>query len=140
LFAVIALLLVWDNERLWQSLPSVRAALARVRFTSPLVRLAICLVAGAFFYLFRIRYMGWGDAALLVKALADPYRITYVWQAPLDVFLHAKAWQLGTLFGCRSVPVYHIQRIRRHGIRLVSHQPRDSIGPLRTNAHIVRLV
>lgn len=110
LFAMIALVLVWGGERLWQSLPPVRAALTRVRFTSLLVRLAICLVAGAFFYLFRIRYMGWGDAALLVKALADPYRITYVWQAPLDVFLHARAWQLGNaLFGWPDpVPVYRI--------------------------------
>ncbi len=110
LFALAALVLAWSGDRLWQALPAANAGLARVRFTSPSVRLAISLLAGACFYLFRIRHLGWGDAKLLVKALADPYRLTYVWQAPLDVFLHAKGWQLGNaLFGWPDpVPVYRI--------------------------------
>ncbi len=65
---------------------------------------------GVLFLAFRIRHLRWGDAELLVKALADPYRLTYVWQAPLDVFLHAKAWQFGNaLFGWPNpIPVYRI--------------------------------
>jgi len=108
--ALAALVLAWGGDRLWQALPAANAALARVRFTSPSVRLAISLLAGVCFYLFRIQHLGWGDAKLLVKALGDPYRLTYVWQAPLDVFLHAKGWQLGNaLFGWTSpVPVYRI--------------------------------
>jgi len=110
LLALAALGLAWGGDRLWQALPGANAALARVRFTSPSVRLAISLLAGACFYIFRIRHLGWGDAKLLVKGLADPYRLTYVWQAPLDVFLHAKGWQLGNaLFGWPDpVPVYRI--------------------------------
>ena len=74
------------------------------------MRLAISLIAGACFFAFPIRHLRWGDAKLLVKALADPYRLTYVWQAPLDVFLHAKGWQLGNaLFGWPDpIPVYRI--------------------------------
>jgi len=110
LFALAALVLAWGGERLWQALPAASAALARVRFTSPPVRLALSLLAGVCFYIFRIQHLGWGDAKLLVKALGDPYRLTYVWQAPLDVFLHAKGWQLANaLFGWTSpVPVYRI--------------------------------
>ncbi len=63
-----------------------------------------------FFVLFRIRHLRWGDAVILVKALPEPYRLTYVWQAPLDVFVHAKAFQLGNaLFGWPDpIPVYRI--------------------------------
>lgn len=110
MFALAALVLAWGGDRLWGALPRANAALGRVRFTSPSVRLAISLLAGVCFYIFRIRHLGWGDAKLLVKGLADPYRLTYVWQAPLDVFLHAKGWQLGNaLFGWPDpVPVYRI--------------------------------
>ena len=110
LLALAALALAWGGDRLWQALPAATAALGKVRFTSPSVRLAISLLVGVCFYVFRIQHLGWGDAKLLVKALADPYRLTYVWQAPLDVFLHAKGWQLGNaLFGWPDpVPVYRI--------------------------------
>ncbi len=110
LFALATLALVWGGGWLWQALPWIRAALGRVHFTSPPVRLAISLIAGACFFAFPIRHLRWGDAKLLVKALADPYRLTYVWQAPLDVFLHAKGWQLGNaLFGWPDpIPVYRI--------------------------------
>jgi len=38
----------------------------------------------------------WGDAYLLVKGIAHPdVRLTYNWQAPLDIFLHARFFQLG---------------------------------------------
>lgn len=106
----VALLVALAGEQLWERAARLRALLARVRFTSPVVRALIALAAGVLFLVFRIRHLRWGDAELLVKALADPYRLTYVWQAPLDVYLHARAWQAGeALFGWPDpIPVYRI--------------------------------
>jgi len=42
-----------------------------VRFTSPATRALLSLLAGALFFVFRIRHLRWGDAELLVKALGD---------------------------------------------------------------------
>ena len=108
--ALAALAAALGGEWLWERADGLRAALRRVRFTSPTVRVLISLLAGLLFYAFPIRHLRWGDAALLVKALRDPYRITYVWQAPLDVYLHARGWQLGNaLFGWPNpIPVYRI--------------------------------
>lgn len=98
------------GEALWQRLGRARSAWRSIRWSAPATRLAITLLAGAAFYLLRIRHVRWGDAKLLVKALDDPYRLTYVWQAPLDVFVHAKGYQLGSRFFGWSdpVPVYTI--------------------------------
>ncbi len=84
--------------------------LPRVRWSRPWLPVALALLSGVGFYLLRIRHLRWGDAKVLVKALADPYWLTYVWQAPLDVFLHAKAWALGNrLFGWPDpIPAYWI--------------------------------
>jgi len=83
----------------------------RVRCNSPWCRLGLATLAGVVFYLFRIRHLRWGDAKILVKAIPYPgVKLTYVWQAPLDVFIHAKAWALGNrLFGWPDpTPVYWI--------------------------------
>jgi hypothetical protein len=49
--------------------------------------------------LFRIRHLRWGDAYILAKGIAHPeVQLTYTWQAPFDLFLHAKLWQLGHEF------------------------------------------
>lgn len=72
-------------------------------------RAAIALVCAVPFYLFRLRHLRWGDAYLLVHAIPHPQvRLTYNWQAPLDVFLHARLWALGNrLFGWPDpTPVY----------------------------------
>lgn len=113
LLAAAATTLVLFGERLWVSAVSLRAALTRVAFRHPVTRLAISLGAGILFYILRIRHLGWGDAELLVKALDDPYWITYVWQAPLDVYLHARGFQIGSgIFGWQDpVPVYTILSI-----------------------------
>ncbi|MGE5604049.1 MAG: hypothetical protein ACM30E_13440 [Nitrososphaerales archaeon] len=105
-----ALVLATAGEWLWERATALRELLARIRFGSPGVRALLAIVAGVLFSVFRIQNLRWGDAALLIKALADPYRLTYVWQAPLDVYLHEKAWQLGnSLFGWPSpLPVYRI--------------------------------
>lgn len=50
------------------------------------------------FILFRIVHTRWGDAYILVNAIAYPdpaLRLTTTWQAPLDVWLHARLWALG---------------------------------------------
>jgi hypothetical protein len=75
------------------------------------VRLAVAAAAVIPLYLFRIRHLRWGDAYILTKAIPHPdVRLTYVWQAPLDVWLHAKAWALGNrLFGWPDpIPAYWI--------------------------------
>ncbi len=74
-----------------------------------LVRLIVALAALLPFSLFRLRHLRWGDAYILVHAIPHPeVRLTYTWQAPLDVFIHAKAWALGhQLFGWPDpTPVY----------------------------------
>jgi hypothetical protein len=85
--------------------------LERVRFESPWTRLALALLTAIPFYLFRIQHLRWGDAKVLIQAIPHPdFKLTYVWQAPLDVFIHAKAWALGNrLFGWPDPkPVYWI--------------------------------
>jgi hypothetical protein len=72
-------------------------------------RVAVALLAAIPFYLFRIQHLRWGDAYILAHAIPHPdVRLTYVWQAPLDVFLHAQAWRLGhAWFGWPDpLPVY----------------------------------
>jgi hypothetical protein len=77
---------------------------------SPRARaLGIALAALIPFYLFRLQHLRWGDAYILIHAIPHPQaRLTYTWQAPLDLFLHAKAWALGhRLFGWPDpTPVY----------------------------------
>ena len=48
------------------------------------------------FYLGRVVHTRWGDAYLLVKGIAHPdMRLTYNWQAPLDIFVHSRFFQIG---------------------------------------------
>ncbi len=50
------------------------------------------------FFAFPIVHTRWGDAYLISKALAWPdpaQRLSYSWQAPLDVFLHSQLWLYG---------------------------------------------
>ncbi len=87
------------------------ARLRGVRLGSPGVRLAVALLSAVPFYVLRLRHLRWGDAYLLIHAIPHPQvKLTYNWQAPLDVFLHAKAWALGNrLFGWPDpTPVYWI--------------------------------
>lgn len=65
------------------------------------------------FTLFRIVHTRWGDAYLLVHGIAYPdpaLRLTVTWQAPLDVWLHARLWAVGhALFGWSDAwPTYRI--------------------------------
>jgi hypothetical protein len=102
-------------------LAAVRAALLRGRLAvtvSPChpvtpspraLRLVLALAALLPFYLFRLQHLRWGDAYILIHAIPHPQaQLTYTWQAPLDLFIHAKAWALGhRLFGWPDpTPVY----------------------------------
>ncbi|HMN28317.1 MAG TPA: hypothetical protein PKE45_09205 [Caldilineaceae bacterium] len=70
------------------------------------------LLTGAFF-LFPIAHTRWGDAYLLSKSISWPdpaLRLTYSWQAPLDVFIHSQLWLWGHVrFGWEeATPVYRL--------------------------------
>ncbi len=63
------------------------------------------------FWLARIVHTRWGDAYILIHAIPHPkVHLTYTWQAPFDVYLHAKLWALGhRLWGWPDpTPVYWI--------------------------------
>jgi hypothetical protein len=65
------------------------------------------------FTLFSIVHTRWGDAFILVNAIAYPdpaLRLLTTWQAPLDVWLHARLWALGhAWFGWTDAwPAYRI--------------------------------
>ncbi|MFZ2359268.1 MAG: hypothetical protein WA040_07970 [Anaerolineae bacterium] len=65
------------------------------------------------FTLLRVVHTRWGDAYILVNAIAYPdpaLRLTTTWQAPLDVWLHAQLWALGNAwFGWADAwPAYWI--------------------------------
>jgi hypothetical protein len=83
--------------------------LDRLKLGSGWVRLGVAGLCAIPFYLFRVQHLRWGDAKVLVQAIPHPdFKLTYVWQAPLDVFIHAKSWALGNrLFGWPDPrPVY----------------------------------
>ena len=72
---------------------------------------AIALAFAPLFWIGRIVHTRWGDAYILVNAIPHPeVRLTYNWQAPLDIFLHAKFWALGhRLFGwADAMPAYWV--------------------------------
>lgn len=88
--------LVVFGEQMWQwAGPQIGKVLGHVRWGAPGVRLALAAAAALPFWTFRIQHLRWGDAHLLVAAIPHPeVKLTYVWQAPLDVFVHARLWQL----------------------------------------------
>jgi hypothetical protein len=71
----------------------------------------VSLASGLLFWMGRIVHTRWGDAYILVNAIPHPeVRLTYNWQAPLDIFLHAKVWMWGNrLFGWPdAMPAYWV--------------------------------
>lgn len=65
------------------------------------------------FWAGRIVHTRWGDAYILVHGIAHPeVRLTYTWQAPLDLLLHAKLWALANrLWGWDVMRVYHVTSV-----------------------------
>lgn len=110
--ALIAAVTALFGDRLWRRIrPAFAAIPGGLPLSSRWLHLGVALLCAVPFVLFRIRHLRWGDAYILVKAIPHPEaRLTYTWQAPLDVFLHAKAWQLGhRSFGWPDpIPVYLI--------------------------------
>ncbi|MCS7286476.1 MAG: hypothetical protein RMK30_06055 [Anaerolineae bacterium] len=75
-----------------------------------LLRIILVALSGPLFWFFRIRHLKWGDAKIFVEAIPHPeFRLTYNWQAPLDVFLHSKAWEFtNKLWGWDVATVYGV--------------------------------
>lgn len=73
-------------------------------------RALVAALAAVPFWLGRLVHTRWGDAYILTQAIPHPQvRLTYTWQAPLDVFLHAKLWALAhALWGWDVMRVYHV--------------------------------
>jgi len=71
---------------------------------------AFSLLLAPLFWAGRIVHTRWGDAYILVNAIPHPdVRLTYSWQAPLDVFLHAKVWALtNAWWGWDAMRVYNV--------------------------------
>jgi hypothetical protein len=105
-------------------LPNTAAAILRIAARLPhvsrvtfhrrnLLFALIALLSLLPFTLLRIVHTRWGDAYILVNAIAYPdpaLRLTTTWQAPLDVWLHAQLWALGNAaFGWADAwPTYWI--------------------------------
>jgi len=88
-----------------------RALIHRFQRRKAPVCLLVALACAPLFWFGRIVHTRWGDAYILVNAIPHPEaQLTYTWQAPLDVFLHAKVWALGhSLLGWQdAMPAYWI--------------------------------
>ncbi len=115
LLASLAILTILPNTaaailRVAAGLPRVSGLTVRQRHA---LFVLIALLSLLPFTLGRIAHTRWGDAYILVNAIAYPdpaLRLTTTWQAPLDVWLHARLWALGNAwFGWADAwPTYWI--------------------------------
>ncbi|RME81134.1 MAG: hypothetical protein D6775_14410 [Caldilineae bacterium] len=82
---------------LWAGLRQGWTDNPRLRFPAgSRVKILIAALSLPCFYGARVVHTRWGDAYILVNAIAHPdVRLTYNWQAPLDTYLHARLFQLG---------------------------------------------
>jgi hypothetical protein len=119
---LVAFLLLWPpvTDRLEAFLPSLirRTGLHRLRASGEgLGRTASCLALALFsavpFWWGRIVHTRWGDAYILTKAIPHPdVRLTYTWQAPLDLFIHAKLWAAAnSLWGWDVMRLYNVTSV-----------------------------
>lgn len=97
--AIIALMawLWWRELRHCPPRDVLRAGAAQPKqgFSPVLLGCAALLLAA--FLAFPIAHTRWGDAYLIAKSIAWPdpaLRLTHSWQAPLDVWMHSRAWLL----------------------------------------------
>jgi len=95
------------GEAVWQRAYCSWRAL-RSRLSATAVFAIAGLLAVPVFWLGRLRHLRWGDAYIFANAISHPEaRLTYTWQAPFDVYLHAKAWALAnSLWGWDVQAVY----------------------------------
>ncbi len=80
------------------------------------VFLALALLALPLFWGLRLVHSRWGDAYILINAIAldDPaQRLVYTWQAPLTVYWHARFWAWGQrVWGWRdAMPAYAVTSV-----------------------------
>lgn len=78
--------------------------------------LGLALLALPVFWGLRLVHSRWGDAYILINAiaLADPaQRLVYTWQAPLTVWWHARLWAWGQrVWGWRdAMPAYALTSV-----------------------------
>jgi hypothetical protein len=112
--ATVAILLILAGDRVAARIAAFWRSLTWAALTGagwPRTRLAVALLTLIPFYLLHIVHTRWGDAYILVNAIPHPQvHLTYSWQAPLDVWLHAQTWAAGNrLFGWRNAtPAYTI--------------------------------
>lgn len=100
-FVIGLILLFWCSE--WQTRHSGdRGAWLQRFFAMDYANLALFFGVSVLlvltFFRFPIVHTRWGDAYLISKALVWPdpaQRLSYSWQAPLDVFLHSQLWLYG---------------------------------------------
>lgn len=115
LLAALTILTILPNTaaailRIAAHLPHVSRITLRRRNAFFALLSVLCLIP---FTLFSIAHTRWGDAYILVNAIAYPdpaLRLTTTWQAPLDVWLHARLWAAGhALWGWADAwPAYRI--------------------------------
>ncbi|NLE77723.1 MAG: hypothetical protein GX605_13350 [Chloroflexi bacterium] len=89
----------------------LRRPLRAIPLDSHVWRAVLALASAAPFVVWRIRHLRWGDAYILANSIPHPeVQLTYTWQAPLDVFVHAKLWAAGhRLLGwADAVPAYTV--------------------------------
>ena len=79
-------------ERLWTA--SVRGLwLIRSRLGVDVIAGIAAVLSVAVFWGARLGHLHWGDAYIFASAISHPdAMLTYSWQSPLDVYLHAKLW------------------------------------------------
>jgi len=98
-------------RRLLLAISDTRLAICDMQCAHCLFFAVVALAFAPLFWLGRIVHTRWGDAYILVNGIPHPdVRLTYNWQAPLDIFLHAKVWALGQrLFGWTdAMPAYEV--------------------------------
>ncbi|NOZ27893.1 MAG: hypothetical protein GXP39_07545 [Chloroflexi bacterium] len=91
------------------------------RVTIRRLPLLLALIGLPLFWRFRLVHTRWGDAYILSQAIAHPdVHLTYTWQAPLTVYLHAQLWALGhRLWGWSdAMPPYALTSVLAGGIFL----------------------
>ncbi len=110
-FGVLCLLLALPRVTAG-CLRALEPALQRIasfsRRNKILLRVVLAAASAPLFWLFRIRHLNWGDAKIFVEAIPHPdFRLTYNWQAPLDVFIHSRAWEFANKLWGWDVPTVY---------------------------------
>jgi len=101
---LLAVLLLWPSvngrvEGAWRRLSDWWLSSALLRRLGRMGKAWGCVLlaglAAVPFWWGRLVHTRWGDTYILTQAIPHPeVHLTYTWQAPLDLFLHARLWAL----------------------------------------------